>query len=99
MDKFEIISKLKKNKEILEKQFSVSRIGLFGSFAAGKQGATSDIDLIYELKPGNNEGLQELYNFEEFIKKILQAKDVDLVNAKYVNPIVEEEISNKIIYV
>lgn len=99
MDKFEIISRLKKNKQILENQFSVSRIGLFGSFATGNQNATSDIDLIYELKPGNQEGLREIYNFEEFLKKILQVKEVDLINAKYINPIVEEEIKSNVIYV
>lgn len=99
MDKTEIIDKLKKNKEFLEKEFSISRIGLFGSYATGSETSESDIDILYELKTGKHEGIADIYNFEVFLKQLLQGKELDLVNAKFMNPIIEHEIINSIIYV
>ena len=57
----------------------------------------SDINLIYEFKPGKLENLMEMHDFEEFLQRILHGKKVDLVNAWYVIPVVEQEISNKIL--
>jgi len=91
MDKTEIIDKLKRNKEFLEKEFSVSRIGLFGSYATGSETPKSDIDILYELKTGKHEGIADIYKFEVFLKQLLQGKELDLVNAKFVNPIIEHE--------
>jgi len=99
MDKVEILEKLEESKEILEKNFSITRVGLFGSYATGEETANSDIDNLYELKTGKPEGIMDVYNIEKFKKKLLFGKEVDLVNAKYVNPIIENEIVNSIIYV
>jgi len=99
MDKIEILEKLKESKEILEKNFSITKIGLFGSYATGQETADSDIDIFYELAAGKREGIIDAYNIENYFKQLLFGKEVDLVNAKYVNPIIENEIVNSIIYV
>ncbi len=99
MNKVEILEKLKESKGILEKNFSITRIGLYGSYAKGEETADSDIDILYELKTGKPEGIMDVYNIEKFFKQLLFGKEVDLVNAKYVNPIIENEIVNSIIYV
>lgn len=46
----EIISILQSEKLFLENNFGVISIGLFGSFAEGKQRHNSDIDILVELK-------------------------------------------------
>jgi uncharacterized protein len=45
-----IIDTLHKDKPFLEKNFGLSSIGLFGSYAKGTQKSNSDIDLLVELQ-------------------------------------------------
>ena len=45
-----ILLKLKELKPTLKKEFAVSEIGLFGSFADGTSSEDSDIDLLVELE-------------------------------------------------
>ncbi len=99
MDKELIINTLKKNKKNLESNFHISRIGLFGSFSTNASTEESDIDLIYELKKGKRFGLKEIHHLEAYLRDILNIDKVDLVNQKYINPIVEDEIHKTVIYV
>jgi len=50
MENKEILEILRKEKSYLSKNFGLSSIGLFGSFAKGTQMPESDIDLLVELK-------------------------------------------------
>lgn len=50
MDNREILEILRKEKYYMSKNFGLDSIGLFGSFAKGKQTSESDIDLLVELK-------------------------------------------------
>ena len=45
-----IISILRKDKQVLEKELGVNAIALFGSYAKNKQTPDSDIDLLLEQK-------------------------------------------------
>jgi uncharacterized protein len=45
-----IISILRKNKLLLEKELGVNALALFGSYASNKQRDDSDIDLLLEQK-------------------------------------------------
>jgi len=99
MDKGLIINKIKESKELLKKDFSITKIGLFGSYSTGSSNEDSDIDLIYELEEGKRLGLKDVYQLETFIKGLLNIDKVDLVNQKYVNPIIEDEIKRTVIYV
>lgn len=99
MDKNLIINKIKENKELLRRNFSITRIGLFGSYSTGSSNEDSDIDLIYELEEGKRLGLKDVYQLEMFIKSLLNIDKVDLVNQKYVNPIIEDEIKRTVTYV
>ena len=44
-----VLSFLKENKDIFKKEFHVSKIGLFGSYARGEATEESDIDLLIEF--------------------------------------------------
>jgi len=49
MTKQKILKILKEQKEIIHTQFSVSKIGLFGSYAQNRQTPQSDIDFYVEF--------------------------------------------------
>jgi len=49
MDDKEILDILRKEKRYLQENFGLLSIGLFGSYAKGKQRPDSDIDIIVEL--------------------------------------------------
>jgi len=50
IDNNKILEILRKEKSYLSNHFGLASIGLFGSFAKGKEAANSDIDLLVELK-------------------------------------------------
>ena len=94
-----IIDKLRKNKELLLKQYHIEKIGLFGSYARNSHTPKSDIDLVIELVEGKRLGFKEWYDLEENLKKMLNAERVDIVNRQYINPLVEHEMAKSVIYV
>ena len=92
-----IITYLKQHKADLLDRYSISKIGLFGSFATEKNVDNSDIDIVYET---SSKGL----TFSEMIKLEHElylefGKDVDLVNFKYMNPLIKRKAVKDIIYV
>ena len=50
LTKEKIPETLRSNKAFFEEELGVIRIGLFGSYAKGKQIADSDVDILVELK-------------------------------------------------
>ena len=99
MDKSLIIRILRKNKEVLEQKFSISKIGLFGSYSTNTFTEDSDIDLVFELKEGKRMGLKEVSDLEIYFKKLFKIEKIDLINNKYVNPIIKNELDKTVIYV
>ena len=99
MDKSIIINRLRKNKKILEEQFSIRRIGLFGSYSNNTNNVESDIDIVYELKEGKRLGFKEVYELELYFKSLFDIEKIDLINHKYINPIIENEMNKTVIYV
>lgn len=76
-----IIEKIKKEKMKL-KEKGVKKIGLFGSYAKGKQKQTSDIDLLVTFDKIDFDNYMDLISF---LEKILKRK-VDLVIEKNLVP-------------
>ncbi len=90
---------LAENKPKLAKEFGIQQLGIFGSVAEGRAGSDSDIDLFYDLSEGDFLDLQRLEAFEEQVKRILRRRKVDLVNLRYMNPIVRYRAEKHFIYV
>jgi len=90
----DIITFLTENKELLESRFSVSRIGLFGSYAVNLQREDSDIDLIVSM-PSN---FDLYYDLKDFLESNLH-KSVDLGMEKSVRELIKRSIQDEIIYV
>jgi len=62
-----ILDKLKENKEYISKNFSVAKIGLFGSYATGKATTQSDIDIFVKLNEHTFDNVAGLWNYLEDI--------------------------------
>ena len=99
MNKGVILESLRKSKHDLENKFGIRKMGLFGSYAKSLNNIDSDIDLVYELKIGHKMGLKEINDLELYFLKLFENKKIDLVNSKYMNPIIKYDIVNTVIYV
>lgn len=95
-NKEDIIQILKDEKNLLNDQFGVLSIGLFGSYAKGVQNSESDIDIMVELKEPRYEfiaGLQ-IYLEQKFEKRIELIRKRKNLSDSFV-----KSIENNIIYV
>ena len=99
MNKSTIVSILQEQKETLTKRFGINRMGLFGSYAKGQEHSNSDIDLVYELQQGISLTFSDLLALEQLLSEKLEHSAVELVNFKYMNPIIKYDMQEDVIYV
>lgn len=99
MNKEEIIALLRQNYPYLAAEYSVKRIGLFGSHAQGQPGEESDVDLIVEFEHPPGFRFVEL---AECLERLLGRK-VDLLTPAGVRgiriPWIVADIEQSIVYV
>lgn len=76
----------------LFKKFRLSKLGVFGSTARGE--VSNDIDILIE----DNVDYRSLSVFRDELQKLTN-KRVDIVIARYANPIVLHRAKKEIIYV
>ena len=87
----QILNSLKDRQEILRK-YKVKRIGLFGSYAVGKQTPRSDIDFLVDFEEPTFDNFMGLNSHLErlFRKKIDLITDGSL--SPYIKPFVEKQV-------
>lgn len=91
-----ILDTLRRNKPYFEKELGVWRIGLFGSYARGKQEAGSDVDILVELRHPLWNNFCGVWNT---LEKQLNTK-VDLVrNGPHLGEKFRQTVESEIIYV
>jgi len=90
----EIIDILMSDKTFLYKKFGVINIGLFGSYAKGKQNIESDIDILVELKEPRFEWLAglQIYLEAKFGRKIQLVRKGKNVNHRFVQKVERDVI-------
>ena len=93
--KDEIIEKLREIKPILIKDYSVSKIGLFGSFVDNLNDDSSDIDLLIEL---NNPIGWRFLSLEIFLEKTFGRK-IDLVTKNALKDQIRDQILSQVEYI
>jgi predicted nucleotidyltransferase len=93
----ELVAYLRDKKAFLYEKFGVTRMGVFGSFAEGRQKITSDIDLVVEFD-SSRKNLHTFLQLRRLLEKELSRK-VDLGFEHSLKPIVRERIKGKVIYV
>jgi uncharacterized protein len=90
----QIQEQLSNLKPTLIKRFSVSSIGLFGSYARNEQNEDSDIDILVDF---NKPVGIEFVDLAEFLEESLKAK-VDLVSLNGIKPKYLSAIKSEIVY-
>ncbi len=96
--KEEILDFLRVKKADFQKDFNITKLGLFGSFARDEQAEDSDIDLLVEFEPNT----ENLYDKKSRIRQIVSEafdKQVDLCREKYIKPYFRQQILQSAIYV
>ena len=66
------------------KRRHIRKLCLFGSVLRDDFREDSDIDILYEFKPGYTVGF-EIFDIDEELSKIFGGRKVDLVSDKYLN--------------
>jgi uncharacterized protein len=91
----EIRDILTKNKKIIQENYKVKKIGIFGSYVRGEQKEDSDLDIIVDFfEPVS---LLKLVNFENFLRNITGLK-VDVVPESDIRPELRDNILNEASY-
>lgn len=94
MDNKDLTKKLKKLKPILEKNYKVKTIGLFGSFAKNEANEDSDVDILVQFSEDIG---WEFVDLKKFLEENL-GREVDLVTVEALKPELKEEILRDVIY-
>jgi hypothetical protein len=95
ISKAEIIYKLQELKPILQTDYSVKEIGLFGSFSDGTFNEESDIDILVELHQPIG---WKFLSLEIYLEKIFRRK-VDLVTKSALKDQIRDQILKQVNYV
>lgn len=91
----EIIKMLKSNLDNIEK-FSVSKIGLFGSFAREEQNDESDVDILVEFEDGH-ENFDNYMDLKFYLEELFERK-VDVVVFDSIKPSLRPGIIRSVLY-
>lgn len=93
-----IIGILREHGDVLKK-YKVKRIGLFGSYAQGKQNRRSDIDFLVEFEQPN---FDDFMSLAAYLEKLL-GKKIDILTPEGVKgirvPGIAEKITRDLLYV
>lgn len=92
----EIIMILKELKPEIEKNFNVTELGVFGSFARNEQTETSDIDILVDYKKGTS--ILTLGGLQYMLSELFNTK-VDIVMKKTLKKRIGKQILSEVIYV
>ena len=98
IDSNKVLHYLTSNKNRLEKEYHLVKIGIFGSIARGDQNDQSDIDLIVEFESNT----PDLHTLKQRLKNEIQSKfnsPVDICREKYIKPVFRQQILSEVKYV
>lgn len=93
-----ILSYLTINKSRYQRDFHLTKIGVFGSLVRKEENSTSDIDLIVEFE----EDTADLYSIKHSLREELQSqfgRSVDICREKYLNPYFKSSVLAEARYV
>ena len=87
---------LKQNKRLLQRDFKIKQLGIFGSYVRGEQKRNSDVDILVEFS--ETPGLFDFMKIENNLGALLK-KRVDLVMKGALKPAIGKHIMNEVVYV
>jgi predicted nucleotidyltransferase len=95
ISKNDILNKLTELKPILNKEYAVKQIGLFGSFSDDSNSEDSDIDLLVEFEKPIG---WKYFSLEIYLEKIFGRK-IDLVTPNALKEQIKDRILKQVKYV
>jgi len=95
ISKNDILNTLNELKPVLQSDYSVKRIGLFGSFSEGSNTDESDIDLLVEFEKPIG---WKYFSLAIFLEKIFNRK-IDLVTKNALKEQIKDDILRTVKYV
>jgi uncharacterized protein len=91
----EISQWIMQHKSLLQDQYKVSELGIFGSYVRKEQIETSDVDVLVEFS--ETPSLLKFINLENYLSDNLGVK-VDLVHKAGLKPRLGERILEEVVY-
>jgi hypothetical protein len=91
MDKEEIKNRLHQALQDCEYRADIRRLGLFGSYVAGRPRKNSDVDLLIEFEPGAVVGFFKLARIQRYLRQSIGRK-VDLVTPDALSKYIRDEV-------
>lgn len=85
-------------KPVLEKEFQVDTIGIFGSYSQSRQNKKSDLDILVTFIEPNDIDLIDFIALKQFLSRKLRVK-VDLVQKDALKTRIKDGILQETIYV
>lgn len=94
----ELKGQLRLLKPVLEKEFQVDTIGIFGSYSQSQQNSRSDLDILVTFLEPNEIDLVDFIALKQFLSRKLKVK-VDLVQKEALKTRIKDRILQETIYV
>lgn len=88
MQSTEVQKIIQDNKETFTAQYGIEKLFLYGSYATSSQNEHSDLDLMYVMQKNIGMSLGRLIKIETMLQTLTGIKKIELVNKKYINPVV-----------
>lgn len=95
IDRDVILSKIKELKPVLQTDYAVKQIGLFGSFSDNTYNEKSDIDIIVELERPIG---WKFFSLELYLESVFN-RDIDLVTKNALKEQIRDSILSQVIYI
>lgn len=92
-----ILKQLKLHRSELSK-FGISAVGLFGSYVRNEQSEKSDIDLLVDFEP-DQENFDNYMAIYDIFEKIFKNEKIEIVTKNGLSPYIGPKILNEVIYV
>ena len=96
LNKDEILNTLKSNKSTLLR-FGISDVGLFGSYLRNEQSSESDIDLLIDFKP-KEENFDNFMAVYDLFEEIFKNHKIEVVTKNGLSPYIGQTILKEVEY-
>lgn len=92
----EIKQTLRETKPLLQEQYRVTELGIFGSYARGEQTQTSDVDVLIDYDQAPT--LFKLVELRDYLTEVIEMK-VDVVTKNGLKSRIRERVLSEVVYI